>query len=89
IYLDLKTAMNQMALESLSNDLLRHLFELFDPANILRAFSGLNTRFNSLLYADIQSYCVDLRLMQVNESDCWCLEYQKKILTFSAQHTLL
>ncbi|CAF1476845.1 unnamed protein product [Rotaria magnacalcarata] len=50
-----------MTLESLSNELLLDLFELFDAVNLLRAFSGLNTRFNSLLYTDVRSYRVDLR----------------------------
>ncbi|CAF1262675.1 unnamed protein product [Rotaria magnacalcarata] len=53
--------MNKTTLESLSNELLLDLFELFDVVNLLRAFSGLNTRFNSLLYTDVRSYRVDLR----------------------------
>ncbi|CAF5155701.1 unnamed protein product, partial [Rotaria magnacalcarata] len=53
--------MSNTTLESLSNELLLDLFELFDVVNLLRAFSGLNTRFNSLLYTDVRSYRVDLR----------------------------
>ncbi|CAM4830929.1 unnamed protein product [Rotaria magnacalcarata] len=53
--------MSKTTLESLSNELLLDLFELFDVVNLLRAFSGLNTRFNSLLYTDVRSYRVDLR----------------------------
>ncbi|CAF5224108.1 unnamed protein product, partial [Rotaria magnacalcarata] len=50
-----------MKLESLSNEVLLDLFELLDGVNLLRDFSGLNTRFNSLLYTDVRSHRVDLR----------------------------
>ncbi|CAF4202749.1 unnamed protein product, partial [Rotaria magnacalcarata] len=33
----------------------------YERINLLRAFSDLNTRFNSLLYTDVRSYRVDLR----------------------------
>ncbi|CAF2973343.1 unnamed protein product [Rotaria socialis] len=66
--------MNQMKLESLSNDLLLDLFELLDVVNLLRAFSGLNARFNSLLY-DVRSYRVDLRSISKEDFNIFCSTY--------------
>lgn len=55
--------LNNITLESLSNDLICDLFEFFDAFILLRAFSGLNSRFNSLLYTYFRSYRVNYRSM--------------------------
>ncbi|CAM4819947.1 unnamed protein product [Rotaria magnacalcarata] len=69
-----------MKLESLSNEVLLDLFELLDVVNLLRAFSGLNTRFNSLLFGDFQSYRVDLRSMSKEDFYIFYSTYLPSIL---------
>jgi len=53
--------MNKMILESLSNELFIDLFELLNAVDLLRAFHGLNTRFDSLLFKHFRTYRVDFR----------------------------
>ncbi|CAF3969829.1 unnamed protein product [Adineta steineri] len=47
--------------ESLANELLLEIFEYFDVFDLLRAFDGLNSRFNTLLYEHFRAYYLDLR----------------------------
>ncbi len=53
--------MNKMKLESLSNELFIDLFELLNAVDLLRAFHGLNTRFDYLLFKHFRTYRVDFR----------------------------
>ncbi|CAF3043174.1 unnamed protein product [Rotaria sp. Silwood2] len=71
--------MNKMTLELLSNELLFDLFELFDAFNLLRAFSGLNTRFNSLLFIHFRRYRVDLRSISKEDFDIFYRTYLPSI----------
>ncbi|CAF1173710.1 unnamed protein product [Adineta ricciae] len=45
--------------ESFANELLLELFEYFDTVHLLRAFTCLNVRFNTLLYQHFRSYHLD------------------------------
>jgi hypothetical protein len=50
-----------MRFESLANELLLDLFEFFDTAHLLRAFIGLNSRFNQLLYYHFRVHQLNLQ----------------------------
>ena len=50
-----------MQFESLANELLLDLFEFFDAVHLLRAFIGLNSRFNQLLNHHFQLHELSLQ----------------------------
>jgi hypothetical protein len=52
-----------MQFEQLPNELLLDLFEFLDAVHLLRAFSGLNSRLNTLLFTHLQAYQLDLRFI--------------------------
>ncbi|CAF1369709.1 unnamed protein product [Rotaria sordida] len=52
-----------MSFEKLPNEIILDLFEYFDGSNLLRAFYGLNSRLNSLLYNQFQSYYFNFNLI--------------------------
>ena len=58
-----------MQLESLPNELLLNLFELFDTNHLLRAFFGLNARFDNLVYAHIRTHQVNFQFLSKDEFD--------------------
>jgi hypothetical protein len=55
----LKIAIEMTHLESLGNELLLDLFEFFDTIQLFRAFHGLNSRFDNLLFNHFQAYRLD------------------------------
>jgi hypothetical protein len=50
---------NRMNFEFLPNDILFEVFEYFNGVDLLRAFLGLNYRFNYLIYEEFQTYRFD------------------------------
>jgi len=50
---------NRMNFEFLPNDILFELFEYFNGVDLLRAFLGLNYRFNNLIYEEFRAYRFD------------------------------
>ncbi|CAF1037572.1 unnamed protein product [Rotaria sordida] len=72
--------MNKTTLESLSNELFIDLFELFNAVDLLRAFHGLNTRFNSLLLTYFRNYRVDFRSIFKDDFNIFCQTYLPSII---------
>jgi len=68
-----------MKFEELANELLLDLFKVFDTIHIFRAFRGLNSRFNSLLFKLFQAYCLDFRSATKHDFDILCDEYLPQI----------
>jgi hypothetical protein len=58
-----------MQFESLANELLLDLFELFDTAQLLRAFTGLNNRFNQLLCYHFRVHQFNLQFLSKEDFD--------------------
>ncbi len=48
-----------MNIESLANELLLDLFEFIGVTDLLRAFHGLNCRFDHFLFIHFRAYCFD------------------------------
>jgi len=66
-------------LESLVDELLLDLFKVFDTIHIFRAFCGLNSRFNSLLFKLFQAYRLNFRSATKHDFDILCDEYLPQI----------
>jgi hypothetical protein len=66
-------------LESLANELLLDLFEYLDTVHLFRAFHGLNSRFDSLLFDLFQAYRLDLRFASKHDFDILCDKYISQI----------
>jgi len=62
-------------LESLANELLLYLFEYFNDVHLIRAFYGLNSRFNHLLYSNLRTYHFDFRSIYKKDFYFICQEY--------------
>ncbi|UJR19556.1 hypothetical protein I4U23_022686 [Adineta vaga] len=58
-----------MLLESLANELLLDLFEFLDGIDLLRAFGGLNCRFETLLHRYVLDYHLDFRFVSKRDFD--------------------
>jgi len=69
-----------MTLESLCNELLIDLFELLNAVDLLRAFHGLNTRFNSLLFKHFRTYRVDFRSISKDDFNIFYQTYLPSIM---------
>ena len=63
-----------MQLESFPNEILLDLFKLFDTIHLLRAFFGLNSRFNQLICAHFRNHSFDLQCISKNDFDEICRE---------------
>ncbi|CAF2522002.1 unnamed protein product [Rotaria sp. Silwood2] len=59
-------------LESLANELILELFELFNDIQLLRAFRGLNSRFDTLLDVHFREYSLDFRSVSKRDFDIFC-----------------
>jgi len=58
-----------MTLEALANELLLELFEFLDVAELFRAFYGLNSRFNALLFTQCRAYRVNFHSILKYQSE--------------------
>jgi hypothetical protein len=67
-------------MELLANELLLELFEYQPVADLFRAFQGLNSRFNSLLFVHFRRYHLDFRSVSKRDFDIVCREYVPLIL---------
>ncbi|CAF1194459.1 unnamed protein product [Rotaria sordida] len=61
-----------MKLESLANELILELFEFFNAIQLLRAFHGLNSRFDTLLDVHFRAYSLDFRSVSKHDFDIFC-----------------
>jgi hypothetical protein len=69
-----------MNLESLANELLLDLFDFLSTAHLLRAFNGLNSRFNTLISHFIRaSRRIDCRSMSKGQLDFVCQKHLPSI----------
>ncbi|CAF1359005.1 unnamed protein product [Rotaria sp. Silwood1] len=68
-----------MSLELLANELLLDLFEYFNAHHLLLAFYGLNTRFDQLLFIQLQKYYLDFRFISKNDFEYFCQQYLASI----------
>jgi len=66
-------------LESLADELLLDLFEFFDTIHLFRAFHGLNSRFDGLLFNLFQAYRLDFRSITKHDFNILCDEYLPQI----------
>jgi hypothetical protein len=64
-----------MNLESLANELLLDLFEFLSAVHLLRAFHGLNSRFDTLLLAHFGTYHLDFRSISKTDFDIVCEQH--------------
>lgn len=64
-----------MQLESLANELLLDFFEYFNAVQLLRAFYGLNSRFDKLLSVYFRAYHLDFRSVSKRDFDLMCRQY--------------
>jgi hypothetical protein len=55
-----------MKFELLTNEI---LFEFLDAVDLLRAFSDINTRFDSLLFTNFHAYQLDFQLISSSQID--------------------
>jgi len=69
-----------MKFELLANEILLDLFEFLDAAYLLRAFSGINTRFGSLLFTHFHSYQLDFQLVSKSGFENLCQNYLPTII---------
>jgi hypothetical protein len=58
-----------MKFELLTNEILLDLFEFLDAVDLLRAFSDINTRFDSLLFTNFHAYQLDFQLISSSQID--------------------
>jgi hypothetical protein len=77
-----------MYLEFLANELLLDLFEYLDGIYLLRAFNGLNSRFNYLLFVHFRSYHFDFRSITKYDFDIICKDYFPLIINRIKSFTL-
>jgi len=68
-----------MNLESLANEMLLELFEFFDTVDLLHAFHGLNSRFDTLLFVHFRHFHLDFRSVSKNDFDLVCRQYLPSI----------
>lgn len=66
---------NVIMLESFVNELLCDLFDFLTIGELFRAFSGLNSRFDSLLLRYIRTRDVNFRSISKQDFDTICLHY--------------
>jgi hypothetical protein len=64
-----------MQLEILPNELLIYLFEFFDSIHLLRAFFGLNSRFNDLVYTHLRTHQVNFQSISKGDFDIICHQH--------------
>jgi hypothetical protein len=64
-----------MSLELLPNELLFDIFDYLDGVNLLRAFYGLNFRFNFLLYNQYQTYRLQFQAVSKRNFDIVCQQH--------------
>jgi hypothetical protein len=64
-----------MTLELLPNEILLDLFDYFNGTDLLRAFYGLNSRFNFLLYKQFRLYCLDFSSVSKRDFDMICQQH--------------
>jgi len=64
-----------LQLELLANELLVYIFEFFDTDHLVRAFFGLNARFNHLLYYHFRVHQLCFQSIVKNDFDIICQEY--------------
>jgi hypothetical protein len=64
-----------MQLESLANELLLELFEFLDDVHLIRAFYGLNSRFDSLIFSQHKRLDFDFRHVAKDDFDLICQHY--------------
>ncbi len=69
-----------MKFEDLANELLLDLFELFDLIHLLRAFNGLNIRFNQLLFIHFRRYRLNFRSISKHDFEYTCQQYLSLII---------
>jgi hypothetical protein len=62
-------------LESLLNELLLDLFKLLNTVSLIRAFFGVNSRFNQLIYVHLQVSQLNFQSISKNDFDVICQEY--------------
>lgn len=61
------------------NELLLDLFEYLSSVDLLRAFSGLNHRFDHLLITHFRNHALDLRSISKRDFDLLCQEHRASI----------
>ena len=61
-----------MDLERLANELLLNIFEYFSATQLVRAFHGLNKRFDGLVFIHFQSYRFDFRATSKQDFSTVC-----------------
>ncbi|CAF2625426.1 unnamed protein product [Rotaria sp. Silwood2] len=72
---------NRAIFESISNEFLLELFELFNSIDLFRAFHDLNGRFNSLLFIIyFQNYPIDFHSIIEADFDIFCQTYFSSIV---------
>jgi hypothetical protein len=64
-----------MSFESLSNELLLDLFEFLSTTHLIRAFHGLNLRFNSLIYDHLQIHGINFSSVSKRAFDIICEQH--------------
>ncbi|CAF3290060.1 unnamed protein product [Rotaria socialis] len=64
-----------MYLEVLPNEILLGLFVHLNGTDLFHGFYGLNSRFNLLLYKQIQSYCFDFMSVSKHTFDLICQQH--------------
>ncbi|CAF1261568.1 unnamed protein product [Rotaria sordida] len=70
-----------MNLESLSNELLLDLFEYISVIHLLRAFRGLNARFDALLFTHFEIYGhLDFQSVSKHDFDIVCQQHLPSII---------
>lgn len=69
-----------MQLESLANEVLVEVFEYFNTIDLFRAFHGLNTRFDQLLFNHFLHYNVNFQSVSKHDYDIFCRQHLALIL---------
>jgi hypothetical protein len=69
-----------MTFESLPNELLLELFECIPVVDLFRAFVGLNTRFNTLLFKQFHKHCLDFQSTSKRNFYFVCQRYLPSII---------
>ena len=69
-----------MQFESLANELLLDLFEHLDIAYLIRAFNGLNSRFNQLLSIHLRTRQLSFQHLWKGDFDIICQQYLPSIV---------
>ncbi len=67
-------------LELLCNELLLELFEFLDTAHLIRAFFGLNYRFNQLLYTHLRDHQLSFQSISKEDFNVICQRYLPLII---------